>query len=160
MTKSRCCYSNFKLPPGVAFDCTTIVQHLERRHIYETSVNQEVSSILTEFKICSFVKEDFKQLIFVYCKCLSMSLILCLTLCRSLSPVSLSGYGIGLPQHSPLTRNISEVVNGYKSDGFMDLLHDKWYRVTPCGKRSFAVTEVMTSLYRIVCLSSVAENSL
>lgn len=30
----------------------------------------------------------------------------------------------------------------YKSDGFMDLLHDKWYKVVPCGKRSFAVTEV------------------
>lgn len=30
----------------------------------------------------------------------------------------------------------------YKSDGFMDMLHDKWYKVVPCGKRSFAVTEV------------------
>lgn len=64
----------------------------------------------------------------------------------SLSLVSLSGYGIGLPQHSPLTRNFSEVMNGYKSDGFMNLLHDKWYRVTPCGKRSSAVTEVMALL--------------
>lgn len=24
----------------------------------------------------------------------------------------------------------------------MDMLHDKWYKVVPCGKRSFAVTEV------------------
>jgi hypothetical protein len=24
----------------------------------------------------------------------------------------------------------------------MDVLHDKWYKVVPCGKRSFAVTEV------------------
>lgn len=56
-----------------------------------------------------------------------------------------SGYGIGLPQNSPLTSNISELVSQYKSDGFMDLLHDKWYKVVPCGKRSFAVTEVTTA---------------
>lgn len=55
-----------------------------------------------------------------------------------------SGYGIGLPQNSPLTSNVSELVSQYKSDGFMDLLHDKWYKVVPCGKRSFAVTEVRT----------------
>lgn len=54
----------------------------------------------------------------------------------------LSGYGIGLPQGSPLTRNVSEFVSRYKSDGFMDMLHDKWYKVVPCGKRVFAVTEV------------------
>lgn len=54
----------------------------------------------------------------------------------------LAGYGIGLPQNSPLTSNISELVSQYKSDGFMDMLHDKWYKVVPCGKRSFAVTEV------------------
>lgn len=53
-----------------------------------------------------------------------------------------AGYGIGLPQNSPLTSNISELVSQYKSDGFMDMLHDKWYKVVPCGKRSFAVTEV------------------
>lgn len=58
----------------------------------------------------------------------------------SVSP--LSGYGIGLPQGSPLTRNVSEFVSRYKSDGFMDMLHDKWYKVVPCGKRVFAVTEV------------------
>lgn len=54
----------------------------------------------------------------------------------------LAGYGIGLPQNSPLTSNFSELVSQYKSDGFMDMLHDKWYKVVPCGKRSFAVTEV------------------
>lgn len=54
----------------------------------------------------------------------------------------MAGYGIGLPQNSPLTSNISELVSQYKSDGFMDMLHDKWYKVVPCGKRSFAVTEV------------------
>lgn len=53
-----------------------------------------------------------------------------------------AGYGIGLPQNSQLTSNISELVSQYKSDGFMDMLHDKWYKVVPCGKRSFAVTEV------------------
>jgi len=53
-----------------------------------------------------------------------------------------TGYGIGLKQNSPLTSNISELVSQYKSDGFMDTLHDKWYKVVPCGKRSFAVTEV------------------
>lgn len=57
----------------------------------------------------------------------------------------LTGYGIGLPQNSPLTSNISELVSQYKSDGFMDTLHDKWYKVVPCGKRSFAVTEVRTA---------------
>lgn len=59
----------------------------------------------------------------------------------------LSGYGIGLPQGSPLTRNVSEFVSRYKSDGFMDMLHDKWYKVVPCGKRVFAVTEVSQSVF-------------
>ncbi|KAI5100039.1 glutamate receptor ionotropic, NMDA 3A [Silurus meridionalis] len=45
--------------------------------------------------------------------------------------------------NSPLTSNISELVSQYKSDGFMDMLHDKWYKVVPCGKRSFAVTETL-----------------
>lgn len=56
--------------------------------------------------------------------------------------IALPGYGIGLPQGSPLTRNVSEFVSRYKSDGFMDMLHDKWYKVVPCGKRVFAATEV------------------
>lgn len=55
-----------------------------------------------------------------------------------------TGYGIGLPQNSPLTSNFSELISQYKSDGFMDMLHDKWYKVVPCGKRSFAVTQVRT----------------
>lgn len=58
-----------------------------------------------------------------------------------------SGYGIGLPQGSPLTRNVSEFVSRYKSDGFMDMLHDKWYKVVPCGKRVFAVTEVSQCVF-------------
>lgn len=53
-----------------------------------------------------------------------------------------SGYGIGLPQNSPLTSNLSEFISRYKSSGFIDLLHDKWYKMVPCGKRVFAVTEV------------------
>ncbi|XP_059395034.1 glutamate receptor ionotropic, NMDA 3A-like [Carassius carassius] len=58
-------------------------------------------------------------------------------------PFAIEGYGIGLKQNSPLTSNISELVSQYKSDGFMDMLHDKWYKVVPCGKRSFAVTETL-----------------
>ncbi|KAK7904452.1 hypothetical protein WMY93_017059 [Mugilogobius chulae] len=58
-------------------------------------------------------------------------------------PFAIEGYGIGLPQGSPLTRNVSEFVSRYKSDGFMDMLHDKWYKVVPCGKRVFAVTETL-----------------
>ncbi|ETE60317.1 Glutamate [NMDA] receptor subunit 3B, partial [Ophiophagus hannah] len=57
-------------------------------------------------------------------------------------PFAIEGYGIGLPQNSPLTSNISEFISRYKSAGLMDLLHDKWYKMVPCGKRVFAVTEV------------------
>lgn len=56
------------------------------------------------------------------------------------------GYGIGLPQNSPLTSNVSEFISRYKSSGFIDLLHDKWYKMVPCGKRVFAVTEVRRPL--------------
>ncbi|XP_061555251.1 glutamate receptor ionotropic, NMDA 3A [Phycodurus eques] len=66
--------------------------------------------------------------------------------CKTLTvgkPFAIEGYGIGLPQNSPLTSNLSELVSQYKSDGFMDMLHDKWYKVVPCGKRSFAVTETL-----------------
>ncbi|XP_073408534.1 glutamate receptor ionotropic, NMDA 3A [Dendrobates tinctorius] len=58
-------------------------------------------------------------------------------------PFAIEGYGIGLPPNSPLTSNISELVSQYKSSGYMDTLHDKWYKVVPCGKRSFAVTETL-----------------
>ncbi|KAI3368403.1 hypothetical protein L3Q82_008106 [Scortum barcoo] len=58
-------------------------------------------------------------------------------------PFAIEGYGIGLPQNSPLTSNISEFISRYKSEGFMDLLHDKWYKVVPCGNRVFAVTETL-----------------
>ncbi|XP_029108923.1 glutamate receptor ionotropic, NMDA 3A [Scleropages formosus] len=58
-------------------------------------------------------------------------------------PFAIEGYGIGLPQNSALTSNVSELISQYKSDGFMDMLHDKWYKVVPCGKRSFAVTETL-----------------
>uniref|UniRef100_A0A803U105 Glutamate receptor n=1 Tax=Anolis carolinensis TaxID=28377 RepID=A0A803U105_ANOCA len=61
-------------------------------------------------------------------------------------PFAIEGYGIGLPQNSPLTSNISEFISRYKSAGFMDLLHDKWYKMVPCGKRVFAVTEVRECL--------------
>ncbi|KFO81576.1 Glutamate receptor ionotropic, NMDA 3A, partial [Cuculus canorus] len=58
-------------------------------------------------------------------------------------PFAIEGYGIGLPPNSPLTSNISELISEYKSHGFMDVLHNKWYKVVPCGKRSFAVTETL-----------------
>ncbi|OCT97558.1 glutamate receptor ionotropic, NMDA 3B [Xenopus laevis] len=58
-------------------------------------------------------------------------------------PFAIEGYGIGLPQNSPLTSNISEFISRYKSSGFMDTLHDKWYKMVPCGKRVFAVTETL-----------------
>ncbi|KAM4575412.1 LOW QUALITY PROTEIN: glutamate receptor ionotropic, NMDA 3B [Fundulus diaphanus] len=58
-------------------------------------------------------------------------------------PFAVEGYGIGLPQNSPLSANISEFISRYKSDGYMDLLHDKWYKVVPCGNRVFAVTETL-----------------
>ncbi|KAJ6657097.1 hypothetical protein lerEdw1_002842 [Lerista edwardsae] len=59
-------------------------------------------------------------------------------------PFAIEGYGIGLPPNSPLTSNISKLISQYKSHGFMDVLHDKWYKVVPCGKRSFAVTELLS----------------
>ncbi|KAK5602891.1 hypothetical protein CRENBAI_021545 [Crenichthys baileyi] len=77
----------------------------------------------------------------------------------SCSKASEHGYGIGLPQGSPLTRNVSEFVSRYKSDGFMDMLHDKWYKVVPCGKRVFAVTETLqmgiqhfSGLFVLLCM--------
>uniref|UniRef100_A0A3B4APU8 Glutamate receptor n=1 Tax=Periophthalmus magnuspinnatus TaxID=409849 RepID=A0A3B4APU8_9GOBI len=58
-------------------------------------------------------------------------------------PFAIEGYGIGLPQNSPLTSNMSEFISRYKSDGYMDLLHDKWYKMVPCGNRGFVVTETL-----------------
>ncbi|KAM5257733.1 glutamate receptor ionotropic, NMDA 3A isoform 1-T1 [Hipposideros larvatus] len=74
-------------------------------------------------------------------------------------PFAIEGYGIGLPPNSPLTSNISELISQYKSHGFMDMLHDKWYKVVPCGKRSFAVTETLqmgikhfSGLFVLLCI--------
>uniref|UniRef100_A0A8C8RKN9 Glutamate receptor n=1 Tax=Pelusios castaneus TaxID=367368 RepID=A0A8C8RKN9_9SAUR len=74
-------------------------------------------------------------------------------------PFAIEGYGIGLPQNSPLTSNISDFISRYKSAGFMDLLHDKWYRMVPCGKRVFAVTETLqmgiyhfSGLFMLLCI--------
>ncbi|KAJ8007501.1 hypothetical protein DPEC_G00118150 [Dallia pectoralis] len=85
--------------------------------------------------------------------------------CKTLTvgkPFAIEGYGIGLRQNSPLTSNISELVSQYKSDGFMDMLHDKWYKVVPCGKRSFAVTETLqmgikhfSGLFLMLCVGLV-----
>ncbi|XP_047563411.1 glutamate receptor ionotropic, NMDA 3B isoform X2 [Lutra lutra] len=74
-------------------------------------------------------------------------------------PFAMEGYGIGLPQNSPLTSNLSEFISRYKSSGFIDLLHDKWYRMVPCGKRVLAVTETLqvgiyhfSGLFVLLCL--------
>ncbi|XP_032070196.1 glutamate receptor ionotropic, NMDA 3B [Thamnophis elegans] len=74
-------------------------------------------------------------------------------------PFAIEGYGIGLPQNSPLTSNISEFISRYKSAGLMDLLHDKWYKMVPCGKRVFAVTETLqmgiyhfSGLFVLLCI--------
>ncbi|XP_062038303.1 glutamate receptor ionotropic, NMDA 3B [Lepus europaeus] len=82
--------------------------------------------------------------------------------CRLLTvgkPFAIEGYGIGLPRNSPLTANLSEFISRYKSSGFIDLLHDKWYRMVPCGKRVFAVTETLqmginhfSGLFVLLCL--------
>ncbi|KAM9207511.1 glutamate receptor ionotropic, NMDA 3A isoform 1-T1 [Dugong dugon] len=74
-------------------------------------------------------------------------------------PFAIEGYGIGLPPNSPLTSNISDLISQYKSHGFMDVLHDKWYKVVPCGKRSFVVTETLqmgikhfSGLFVLLCI--------
>nr|XP_025875049.1 glutamate receptor ionotropic, NMDA 3B [Vulpes vulpes] len=74
-------------------------------------------------------------------------------------PFAMEGYGIGLPQNSPLTSNLSEFISRYKSSGFIDLLHDKWYKMVPCGKRVLAVTETLqvgiyhfSGLFVLLCL--------
>ncbi|XP_070269961.1 glutamate receptor ionotropic, NMDA 3B [Myotis yumanensis] len=74
-------------------------------------------------------------------------------------PFAIEGYGIGLPQNSPLTSNLSEFISRYKSSGFIDLLHDKWYKMVPCGKRVLAVTETLqmgiyhfSGLFVLLCL--------
>ncbi|XP_045062233.1 glutamate receptor ionotropic, NMDA 3B, partial [Coregonus clupeaformis] len=56
-------------------------------------------------------------------------------------PFAIEGYGIGVAQGSPLTANVSEFISRYKSEGYMDILHEKWYKVVPCGKRVFTNTE-------------------
>ncbi|XP_027440999.2 LOW QUALITY PROTEIN: glutamate receptor ionotropic, NMDA 3B [Zalophus californianus] len=74
-------------------------------------------------------------------------------------PFAMEGYGIGLPQNSPLTSNLSEFISRYKSSGFIDVLHDRWYRMVPCGKRVLAVTETLqvgvshfSGLFVLLCL--------
>ncbi|XP_029470117.1 glutamate receptor ionotropic, NMDA 3B-like [Rhinatrema bivittatum] len=74
-------------------------------------------------------------------------------------PFAIEGYGIGLPQNSTLTSVISELISSYKSFGFMDTLHEKWYKMVPCGKRAFAVTETLqmgishfSGLFVLLCL--------
>ncbi|KAG8519190.1 Glutamate receptor ionotropic, NMDA 3B [Galemys pyrenaicus] len=74
-------------------------------------------------------------------------------------PFAIEGYGIGLPQNSPLTSNLSEFISRYKSSGFIDLLHDRWYKTVPCGKRAIAATQTLqmgiyhfSGLFVLLCL--------
>ncbi|KAM9688327.1 LOW QUALITY PROTEIN: glutamate receptor ionotropic, NMDA 3B [Trichechus inunguis] len=74
-------------------------------------------------------------------------------------PLVIEGYGIGLLRNSPLASNLSEFISRYKSSGFMDLLHDKWYKMVPCGKQVFAVTETLqmsiyhfSGLFVLLCM--------
>uniref|UniRef100_A0A8C3Y1F9 Glutamate receptor n=1 Tax=Catharus ustulatus TaxID=91951 RepID=A0A8C3Y1F9_CATUS len=53
----------------------------------------------------------------------------------------------------------SMFISRYKSSGFIDLLHDKWYKMVPCGKRVFAVTETLqmgiyhfSGLFVLLCI--------
>ncbi|KAM9242239.1 LOW QUALITY PROTEIN: glutamate receptor ionotropic, NMDA 3B [Dugong dugon] len=81
--------------------------------------------------------------------------------CRLLTvgkPLVIEG-GIRLPRNSPLASNLSEFISRYKSSGFMDLLHDKWYKTVPCGKQVFAVTETLqmsiyhfSGLFVLLCM--------
>ncbi|XP_007948516.1 glutamate receptor ionotropic, NMDA 3A [Orycteropus afer afer] len=91
---------------------------------------------------------DYEVLIDADCKLLTVG-----------KPFAIEGYGIGLPPNSLLTSNISDLISQYKSHGFMDVLHDKWYKVVPCGKRSFAVTETLqmgikhfSGLFMLLCI--------
>uniref|UniRef100_A0A672IPK4 Glutamate receptor n=1 Tax=Salarias fasciatus TaxID=181472 RepID=A0A672IPK4_SALFA len=63
-------------------------------------------------------------------------------------PFAIEGYGIGLPQNSPLTSNLSEWISRYRSDGFLDRLHHRWYQEAPCRQnpgqnRGGPVTETL-----------------
>ncbi|XP_053095552.1 glutamate receptor ionotropic, NMDA 3B [Pangasianodon hypophthalmus] len=130
--------------------------HEYMRHFNQPTTPQGVATLKTDPpQLDAFIMDkallDYEVSIDAECKLLTVG-----------KPFAIEGYGIGLPQHSPLTRNFSEVVNGYKSDGFMDLLHGKWYRVTHCGKRSFAVTETLqmgiqhfSGLFVLLCVGVV-----
>ncbi|XP_026994767.2 glutamate receptor ionotropic, NMDA 3B isoform X1 [Tachysurus fulvidraco] len=130
--------------------------HEYMRHFNQPTTPQGVATLKTDPpQLDAFIMDkallDYQVSIDAECKLLTVG-----------KPFAIEGYGIGLPRHSPLTRNFSELVNSYKSDGFMDLLHDKWYRVTHCGKRSLAVTETLqmgiqhfSGLFVMLCVGVV-----
>ncbi|XP_076129561.1 glutamate receptor ionotropic, NMDA 3A, partial [Alosa pseudoharengus] len=109
--------------------------HEYMRRFNEPTTPDGVSTLKTDPpKLDAFIMDkallDYEVSIDADCKLLTVG-----------KPFAIEGYGIGLPQNSPLTSNMSEFISRYKSDGYMDMLHDKWYKVVPCGKRVFAVTE-------------------
>ncbi|XP_031430128.1 glutamate receptor ionotropic, NMDA 3A [Clupea harengus] len=111
--------------------------HEYMRRFNEPTTPNGVSNLKTDPpKLDAFIMDkallDYEVSIDADCKMLTVG-----------KPFAIEGYGIGLPQNSPLTSNISEFISRYKSDGYMDMLHDKWYKVVPCGKRVFAVTETL-----------------
>uniref|UniRef100_A0A2K5ZYI9 Glutamate receptor n=1 Tax=Mandrillus leucophaeus TaxID=9568 RepID=A0A2K5ZYI9_MANLE len=78
----------------------------------------------------------------------------CLETAVVVTPGVCSGHGVGGGQECSLS-----FISRYKSSGFIDLLHDKWYKMVPCGKRVFAVTETLqmsiyhfSGLFVLLCL--------
>ncbi|KAG7513741.1 glutamate receptor ionotropic, NMDA 3B [Solea senegalensis] len=111
--------------------------HEYMRHFNEPTTPEGVAALKTDPpRLDAFIMDkallDYEVSIDADCKLATVG-----------KPFAIEGYGIGLPQNCPLTSNISEIISRYKSDGFMDLLHDKWYKVVPCGNRVFAVTETL-----------------
>ncbi|XP_075993602.1 glutamate receptor ionotropic, NMDA 3B [Genypterus blacodes] len=111
--------------------------HEYMRHFNEPTTPEGVASLkLDPPQLDAFIMDkallDYEVSIDAECKLATVG-----------KPFAIEGYGIGLPHSSPLASNLSGFISRYKSDGYMDLLHDKWYKVVPCGNRVFAVTETL-----------------
>uniref|UniRef100_A0A672U3C1 Glutamate receptor n=1 Tax=Strigops habroptila TaxID=2489341 RepID=A0A672U3C1_STRHB len=126
-------------------------EHMRRHNVPNTPAG--ITMLKTEPpKLNAFIMDksllDYEVSIDSDCKLLTVG-----------KPFAIEGYGIGLPQNSPLTSNISKLISWYKSSGFIDLLHDKWYKMVPCGKRVLAVTETLqmgiyhfSGLFVLLCI--------
>ncbi|KAI5619396.1 glutamate receptor ionotropic, NMDA 3B, partial [Silurus asotus] len=130
--------------------------HEYMRHYNQPSTPQGVATLKTDPpQLDAFIMDkallDYEVSNDAECKLLTLD-----------KAFAIEGYGIGFPQHSQLTQNFSKILNSYKSDGFMDLLHDKWYRLAPCGKQSFALTKTLqmgiqhfSGLFVLLCVGFV-----